>query len=434
MKNNLLNKFTKRQTKKNVVYAGLQIVISGITLFVLYKYLLVVLGIELIGVWSIVMAFSAFLRTGDFGFAGSIVKFISSSIAVDDHEKVVNIIKTSFTSVSVVLGFLLLILYPVISYFLPYFIGKEYIFLAMQLLPYSIISVWFAVLSVLIIFVFDGLNRVDVRSAFLVIFNLILVSLSILCVNFYGFIGLGYAQVSHAVLQLVIAWFLVRKNLKIDSLLPLSWDKDLFKEMFSYSMHLQISSLMAMMLEPTSKLLLGYFGPLSSVGYFEMANRLVMQVRNVVVNANQALVPMLSKAHTLQEGLKSNYIKTIKILFVVSFFGYVFVALLIPFISEIWIGAYEKEFVNFTFIILFSLAVNTLAGAAYFTNMGTGDVRYNTAHQIIMAILNLLVGMVLGYFLYDYGVVISYATSIFIGSLWLIFNFHIRNNITLKIV
>lgn len=44
---------------------------------------------------------------------------------------------------------------------------------------------------------------------------------------------------------------------------------------------------------------------MSSVGYFEMANRLVMQIRNIIVNANQALVPMLSKVHTQNESLKN---------------------------------------------------------------------------------------------------------------------------------
>jgi O-antigen/teichoic acid export membrane protein len=422
-----VDKFTKRQTKKNVVFAASQIVISGVTLFILYKYLLSVLGIELIGVWSIVMAFSAFLRTGDFGFAGSIVKFISTSMAQNDLDKVKRIIKTSFTSVSVILAALLLIFFPIIYYALPHFMDDKYIALAIELLPYSIISVWLAVLGTLMVFVFDGLNRVDIRSTFLVIFNILLVVLTIIFVNFYGFIGLGYAQVTQALLQLIAAWFLVRKNLNIDSILPLSWDKKLFKEMFSYSIHLQLSSLMSMMLEPISKLLLGYFGTMSSVGYFEMANRLVMQIRNVVVNANQALVPMLSKSHTNNEDLTISYLKTLKVLFVVSLVGYSFVAFLTPFVSEIWVGSYEKDFIYFTYIILFSLGINTLAGAAYFTNMATGDVRFNTQSQIVIAVLNIVLGIILGYYFTNYGVVVSYGLSIIIGSLWLIINFHIRN-------
>ena len=425
-----MHKFTKKQTKKNVYFAATQIIISGSTLFILYKYLLNVLGIELIGVWSIVMAFSAFLRTGDFGFAGSVVKFISTSIAQDNLEKVEFIVKTSFTSVFVILALLLLILFPIIYYTLPHFIDNKYIPLAIELLPYSMVSIWLAVLGTLIIFVFDGLNRVDIRSAFLVIFNILLVVLTIFFVNFYGFIGLGYAQVTQALLQLVVGWFLVRKTLKINSLFPLSWDKKLFKEMFSYSVNLQLSSLMAMMLEPISKLLLGHFGSMSSVGYFEMANRLVMQIRNVVVNANQALVPMLSKSHTNDEDLTKDYLNMLKILFLISIVGYSFVAFLTPFVSIIWIGNFEKDFVYFTYMILFSLGVNTLGGAAYFTNMATGDVKFNTQSQMLMAVLNILLGVVLGYYFTDYGVVASYGLSIIVGSLWLILNFHFRSKIT----
>ena len=408
--------------------AALQILVSGVTLFVLYKYLIYTLGIELIGVWSIVMAFSAFLRTGDFGFAGSIVKFISTSITKNETQKVLNIITTSFTSVAVILGALLLVFYPILNYLLSFFIEIQYLSLAQELLPYSLISVWFAVLGTLTIFIFDGINRVDLRSIFLVIFNLILVGFSILFVHIYGFIGLGYAQVLHSLLLLLTAWILVRKYLKIKFILPFAWNKHIFKEMFSYSMHLQMSSIMAMMLEPVSKLLLGYFGNLSSVGYFEMANRLVMQVRNVIVNANQALVPMLSKEHTENTNSNTSFIKIIKVLFVLSLFSYSTVALLTPLISQLWIGTYQEQFTNYTYIILFALAINTIAGSAYFINMSTGDVKYNTYSQIIIAFFSIFLGIILGYLYTSTGIVISYTLSIIIGSLWLILNFIQRNN------
>ena len=422
-----MSNFTKEQTKKNVVFAGLQIVLSGISLFVLYKILLVQIGIELIGVWSIVMAFSAFLRTGDFGFAGSIVKFVSENVTKNDMQKVKNIISTSITSVSVILGVLLIVSYFIIPKFLPTFISKEYIDLALELFPYSLVSVWLAVLGTLIIFVFDGINRVDIRSSFLVITNLILVILFIVFVYSFGFIGLGYAQVAQALIQLIVAWILLNKHLKIGFSSILSFDFTLFKEMFSYSIHLQTSSLMAMLLEPISKLILGYFGTMNSVGYFEMANRLVMQVRNVIVNANQALVPMLSKAHTQNEDIKSNYLLTVKVLFVVSLCFYSIIGFSTSFVSQIWIGYYEQDFVYFTYILLFSLGINTIAGAAFFTNMGTGNVKYNTIAQSIIAILNVVFGVLLGYSYTDYGVVIAYGTSIVVGSVWLMINFNLRN-------
>ena len=421
-----MSKFTKGQTKKNVLFAALQIMASGLTLFVLYKYLVVVLGVELIGVWSIVMAFSAFLRTGDFGFAGSIVKFVSVATVKNDTQKREDIISTSLISVAVALGLLLILFYPIIIYVLPFFIEVKYINLALGLLPYSLVSVWLAVLSTLIVFIFDGINRVDIRSTFLVTFNILLVILSITLVHFFGFIGLGYAQVLHAFVQLLMAWILVKKHISLSFLIPNKWNKTTFKEIFSYSIHLQLSSLMSMMLEPISKLMLGHFGSMSSVGYFEMANRLVMQVRNIIVNANQALVPMLSKAHEESQNIGQHYRLTLKVLFVVSLFVYSLVGLLSSFVSQIWIGSYEEVFVYYSYIILLTMFINTLAGAAYFTNMGTGDVKYNTYSQIIIAVVNVLLGIILGYFYNDTGVVFAYGISIIIGSLWLIYNFHGR--------
>ena len=421
-----MNKFTKSQSKKNVFFAASQILVSGLTLFVLYKYLINTLGVELIGVWSIVMAFSAFLRTGDFGFAGSIVKFVSSATVNHDEKKREMIISTSLISVSIALGVLLAIFYPIILYTLPHFIDKKFLGLAIELLPYSLVSVWLAVLSTLVVFIFDGINRVDIRSMFLVVFNIILVVLSIIFVHFFGFIGLGYAQVLQAFLQLIIAWVLVKKHISLSFILPHEWSKSIFKEIFSYSMHLQLASLMSMMLEPITKLMLGHFGSMSSVGYFDMANRLVMQVRNVIVNANQALVPMLSKAHEKDENVVSHYKLTFKVLFFVSVVVYSLVGIFTGLISKLWIGTYEIEFVYFTYLILLTLGINTLAGAAYFTNMGTGDVKFNTISQVIIAVTNLLFGLFLGYLYGGFGVVMGYGISIILGSCWLIYNFHQR--------
>lgn len=237
---------------------------------------------------------------------------------------------------------------------------------------------------------------------------------------------MGYAQVIHASIQLIVAWILLNKYLKIENFSPFSFDLVLFKEMFSYSVHLQVASLMAMLLEPISKLLLGYFGTMSSVGYFEMANRLVMQVRNIIVNANQALVPMITKSHTENENIKSSYMATLKVLFVVSLCFYILTGLLTSFISEIWIGHYEKDFIYFTYILLVSLGINTLAGAAYFTNVGTGNVKFNTISQLIIALFNIILGILWGYLYNGYGVVSAYGISIIIGTLWLIINFSIR--------
>ena len=58
--------------------------------------------------------------------------------------------------------------------------------------------------------------------------------------------------------------------------------------------------------------------------------------------------------------------------------------------------------------------------------MATGDVKYNTISQIIIAVVNVVLGIILGYMYKDYGITLAYGISITIGSLWVIYNFRSR--------
>ncbi|MDD4950724.1 hypothetical protein [Sulfuricurvum sp.] len=205
----------KIQVKKNIIFAVMQIFVSSISLFLLYKFLIIELGIEKIGVWSIVMAFTAFLKTGDFGFTGSIVKFVSKYQARNEIMHVYKIIETSIVTITIGLSLLLMVTYPLIQMLLPLFVSKNYMSGALALLPYSLISLWLSVIGIMIVFVFDGIQRVDIRSKILMVSNVLFALLAILFVKEFGFIGLGYAQLVQAALLLIVSWLLVRRHLDI---------------------------------------------------------------------------------------------------------------------------------------------------------------------------------------------------------------------------
>ncbi|MDD4950725.1 oligosaccharide flippase family protein [Sulfuricurvum sp.] len=217
-------------------------------------------------------------------------------------------------------------------------------------------------------------------------------------------------------------------------LFPYKWHRETFNEIFTYSVNLQLSSLMTMLLEPISKLMLGHYGNLSMVGLFEMANRLVMQVRSVIVNANQSLVPLLSNLHeTEKKKVLGLYFKTTNILIVLSSVVYGILAVSLPFISELWIGELNIYFIDFSFLIVMGMFVNTLIGPVYFTNMATGDVIENTKSQIIIALLNIIFGIFLGIMFHGYGVIFAYASSTMVGSMALLYFFVIKNKIVLEL-
>src|SRR5690606_28241429 len=92
----------------------------------------------------------------------------------------------------------------------------------------------------------------------------------------------------------VAAWLVVRRLHRGLPLLPWRWDQGMFREMFRYSISFQGTSLAQMLLDPMTKLLLAKFGGVSASGVFELAHKLVIQLRALIVTAHWALVPAIA--------------------------------------------------------------------------------------------------------------------------------------------
>jgi O-antigen/teichoic acid export membrane protein len=102
-----------------------------------------------------------------------------------------------------------------------------------------------------------------------------------------------------------------------------------------------------------------------------------------------------------------------------------------PIVSVIWIGFWEPTFVFSMIILSISMFINILVGPAYFSCIGEGRLNLILKSQIIIGILNLILGFILGYFLLGKGVIISWALSVTSGSFYLFYNYQKQNKITL---
>ncbi len=420
----------KKQTLKNAILSVTQVIVSGIVLFFVYKYLLSTLGVEKLGVWSIVMAISTVAKISDLGFAGGMVKFVAQYTARQEHASVNEIIQTGAISIFVIIGVVLCLAYPVLQFLASSIFTADHLIDAMSLIPYALVS--FALLAVAGIFLssLDGFQRADIRNILMIIGMLLYVILIVIFVNQLGFIGLGYAQVGQSIFMLLASWIAVKQIAKIETIIPMVWKKSRFNEMLAYNTNLQVSTIASLLLEPVTKVFLGKFGDLSMVAYFEMANKLIQQFRAIVVNVNQVLVPVIAQLHEKNKNrIIELYHQTYTALFFVSVAVYMSLAVMIPLISELWIGSYNSTFITIAYIVILSLSINTMVGPAYFSNMGTGHVSINTKSQVLMGCLNIIMAVVFGSIFGGYGVVVSYALAIIIGSSYLILSFLKLQNI-----
>ena len=197
-------------------------------------------------------------------------------------------------------------------------------------------------------------------------------------------------------------------------------------------MTFQLISVITMFYDPITKVFLSKFGGLSMVGYYDMASRMVQQLRALIVSANQVLVPTIAGLkEKAPEKIQSVYLNSYQLLFYFALPLYSLFIVFTPIISELWIGHYENLFVLFGTLHAIGWFANTLAGPAYFTNLGTGELRWNLIGHIVTALLNAGLGFLLGILYGGIGVVAAWVFSLALGSSLVYLSYHIKYRIPL---
>ena len=132
----------KRQVFKNAFMSVTQIIVNGGILFVLYRFLLHTIGVEQLGIWSLVLVTTSVTNVANFGLSGSVVKFVAKYIARGEKENASKVIQTASLSVGVSIGLALIIGYPVIKWVLGIVVSPQHLPSALTILPYALFSLW----------------------------------------------------------------------------------------------------------------------------------------------------------------------------------------------------------------------------------------------------------------------------------------------------
>lgn len=421
------------QLLRNATLTAAQVVVTAISMFVVYRYLLDRLGAARLGTWSIVMAASSVARITDLGFAGGLTRYVARYRSESDDEAVSEVVGTGVASLMLATALLLALAYPLLLHFIPRLIPSGASD-ALLLLPFSVASLGLLTVAGGYLSSIDGLLRTDLRNLIMMGSTLLYLVLVIGFVAQWGFVGLGWAQLCQSLTVLVAAIVVLRRQLPAGSL-RLRWRLARFREMIGYNAHLQLGTLASLLGDPAAKMMLGRFGDLATVGYFEMATKLVSQFRSIVVNVNQVLVPVIAQFKAgQQDAVRALYERTHGLILFVSCAFFATLLAAVPLVSTVWLGTYQPTFILVCLVMLPTMALNTLAGAAFFSNLGTGDASSNSAVQTGMGLANLALGCTLGYALGGTGVILGHAVAITGGSLYLMLSFRRQHGLSLGTV
>ena len=390
-------------------------------------------GVGSFGVWSLVLAITSVTRVTEFGLGGAITKFVASRDVKCQAREVGEVVASGLYPVAFLSPLVICLLYPLLRMILGRVVASADLELALELLPFALISLWLSLVASALQAALDGLNRIDMRAMVNVAGLIVFLLVALLSLGRFGLIGLALAQIAQAGFALgASAWALKREQPSI------KWGVTSFRyrqlrSMSTYGASFQGAALLAMLVEPATKVLLSGLAGVAIVGYFELANRAALQARSLIVTANRVVVPLAAAANEDGERhLREVYLKSSSMVHTTSLVLGTGLILLIPALSFLYFSELNWQFCAIALLLSFTWAANAALSPPFFINLGSGNVHSNLKAQVIVALLNGTISVCLGLFISGTAVILGFSGSILAGSLFLITEFHRRHDMPLS--
>ncbi len=424
----------KSSLSSSVLANVLQTLAGAALLFALYRYINASLGVEQLGVWSVVLASVSASRVADFGLLAGVTRFVARDLAHGEIARASQVVDTAALTVGALMGTILPLLYPLLARLLPLLFDSEHLPQAQKILPYAVGSMWLAVVAAVFQGGLDGCQRMDLRGGLVVAGQVVLLAAALWLVPNRGLIGLASAQLVQGIFLLVAGRLLLRRVLHRNlPWFPRCWNRLVLRDMFSYGVNVQVASAFMLLFDPLTKALMAHFGGVASAGYFEMAGQVVLKARTVIVAANQAIVPYVaSMAENAPAKVADLYRRNMNVLAFVALPTFALLFAWSGGISWLLTKAYSANFVFLMGMLGIAWLCNIFASPAYFANMGTGEVGWNTLSHLIMGILNAGLGWLFGSHYGANGVALAYAVALIAGSGFLVGIYQHRSRLGLR--
>jgi O-antigen/teichoic acid export membrane protein len=422
----------KRHVLINAIVSILQTVAAGITLFILYRFLLKTIGVEQLGIWSLVVAITGMAQMTNFGLSGSVVKFVAKYVARNEREIASKVIQTAAISVGIMMTLVLLAGYPIAKWILELVTPIQCLQSAFDILPLTFVAFWLLIVTSIFQSGLDGVQRIDLKGFLLIAGSIVNLIFCYVLVPPYGLVGVAYARVIENSGIFIGSWFVLKRKFSVLPTIPYKWDRNLFKEMLNYGINFQIISVTAILHDPITKAFLSKFGSLSMVGYYEMASKMMWHLRGLLVSATQVIVPAIANMQEkIPDQIRSAYITCYGMLFYLALPFYSFTIVSMPLVSELWVGYYESVFILFSALLAIGYFFNTLSIPAFYVNLGTGKLVWNVLGMVTIGLLNTLLGLLFGSLFDGVGVVVGLVIALVIGSALIVTSYHVKNKLPL---
>lgn len=411
----------KTHVSINVATAFIEILVNSIILFFLYRFLLDEVGIAMIGVWSLVLATTAFGNLAGFGFPRSMIYFLPDLLRRNKPGTAVLYIETALISITAFIVLLCLLFYfPLYTLLGSVIEQRVELAVARELLPWALLCLVLFNISDVLLSSIRGLQLNYLSSFAIMLGSALYFALALALVPQYGLIAMAWAQVAQVCALIIIGFIVLKKNLPLPYV-PRRLSRRTFRRIASYGFKAQYIAFIVMFFQPLTKFFLGAFSTLEMVGYYEFAHKFVQNVGKMITNANNALVSTFSLFNNNQSKTRELFLKSNSVTWLVAPLMMGGLLAISPAISVLWIGEYVEAFFYFTLIIGCANTFSVMCSPSYSMGMGAGMLHGNIIGQTMISVANGLLGWVLGSQFGAYGVVFASASALVMGNIYILY-------------
>lgn len=364
-----------------------QSLIVLVSLFLAYRLVISHAGLERFGVWSLLLAGSALARIGDVSGGGALARFVASvgrERGLQDSRDLVHTVLLTSLLLNALLGMAVWIGAPRL---LPVFIEPQYLAEAEALVPYVAASMVLGALAIAVTSGIDGAQRADQRAIVISVASLVFLAACWFWVPRQGVIGFGAAQVLQQAVMLVLGWLVLRRHIPFLGWLPYRWRRDAFTETTGYAIKLNAIGLMGVMFEPLAKFAFNHAGGPGLVALYELASRLVVQVRGLIIAAMTPLVPAFAAQKGAHDAAFRQMLeKASKVTAVASVAAALVILVAVPVMSIVVLDHISSELIALTAALTLGWSLNIFVIPIYFAAQAIGVLRWNFLSHTVIAV------------------------------------------------
>lgn len=378
---------------KNSIFNIIRVIVVTPIFFILVPYTISKIGTEGYGIWALIGVIGTYQSFVNFGLTTALIRFVAKAEAVKDYDAISEYLATSMV-IYLLLSSIIVSLIIIFRKFVVVNILniKTNIEVAYFLVIFTALSSLVNMISGLFKSIIDGVQRMDISNGILT------VQVALSAIGTFFFLENGYGLKGLAINLLICSTLSLIANMYFSKLIlpykinPLLFRISRFKEMFSYSINLQLASLVRMCVEPLNKILISHFFSVAYVGYYEIALKFNNYLTSLIRSALSPIFPAASEIYQ-KEGVKKIEklrIKSSRYLFVFLTAIYIVIILIIPDFVKLWLSADLQIVASLIIIFMIGLYVSLLATPSYSILSATGYSKETLYVQIQSVVVNIV--------------------------------------------